>query len=99
MRPGDGLAVLVEHPDLERGLGGVGGGHRPTVCEYIKRGELASVTMGRNRRIRRVDLEAFIRVRRSYGWRSYDERRALRNDELPDGYRDADECGGDDIPL
>ena len=72
---------------------------RPTVEKHIKMNELPSVTIGRCRRIRRMDLEAFIRARRSYGWQSYEERRALSDDEPPEAYPDVEEPSGDDIPF
>lgn len=44
---------------------------RPTVEKYIRAGELPSALIGRCRRIRRADLEAFLLRRTSYGWRPY----------------------------
>ena len=72
---------------------------QPTVREYIKRSQLPSVTIGRCRRIRRGDLEAFTGARRTYGWRSYDQRRTVSDDDPPESYPDTDEPGGDDIPF
>ncbi len=72
---------------------------QPTIRKYIKRSQLPSVTIGRCRRIPRIDLETFVEARRSYGWRSYDERRTVSNHEPPEAYPDADEPGGDDIPF
>jgi len=40
---------------------------RPTVEKHIKNGELPSFVMGRCRRIRRMDLEAFLESRTAYG--------------------------------
>ena len=45
---------------------------RPTVEKYIKLGELPSVRIGRCRRIRRLDLEAFLDHRTVSGWRRYE---------------------------
>ena len=43
----------------------------PTIRRYIKDGELPSLTMGRCRRIRRVDLEAFLDRRMAYDWQTH----------------------------
>jgi excisionase family DNA binding protein len=45
---------------------------RPTVEKYIKRGNFPSVMIGRCRRIRRRDLESFIRERTQWGWTPYE---------------------------
>ena len=44
---------------------------RPTVEKFIRLGELASMTIGRCRRVRRIDLEDFIERHRQYGWHTY----------------------------
>ena len=44
---------------------------RPTVEKYVKNCELPSALIGRCRRIRRVDLEAFLEHRTAHGWRPY----------------------------
>ena len=70
---------------------------RPTVEKHIKAGELASITIGRCRRVRRIDLEDFLQVRRTWKWRSYrpeaerQEDCRYRTDEFPDN--------GDAIPY
>ena len=66
----------------------------PTVRNYIKRCELRSVVIGRCRRIRRGELEAFIERRSGWGLRRYE----------PDPPRPADTPtdqleGQDDIPY
>ena len=40
---------------------------RPTLMKYVKAGELPRVKIGRCRRIRRSDLEAFLAARTAYG--------------------------------
>ena len=44
---------------------------RPTVEKHIKTGELPSITIGRCRRIRRMDLEDFLDRRTAYGWQRH----------------------------
>ncbi len=44
---------------------------RPTVEKYIKAGELPSIRIGRCRRIRRTDLEAFLERRTAHGWQKH----------------------------
>ena len=65
----------------------------PTVTKYIKNGELPSMLIGRCRRIRRTDLEAFIERRTAYGWREYVPE-APTTDQ-PTAWADE----GDDIPF
>ena len=67
---------------------------RPTVTKYIKNGELPSVLIGRCRRIRRTDLEAFIERRTAYGWRAYVPE-AARPADTPRAWPDE----ADDIPF
>ena len=52
----------------------------PTIRKYIKAGELPSITIGRCRRIRRADLEAFLQGRTAYGW----ERRPQGTTPVPE---------------
>lgn len=55
---------------------------RPTVEKYVKAGELPSALIGRCRRIRRADLEAFLERRTAYGWRRH-EPEPPRPDDAP----------------
>ena len=63
---------------------------RPTVEKYIKRGELPSIMIGRCRRIRRIDLEAFLEHRTAYGWRPY-EPEPVRPLDAPTEWPEEDE--------
>ena len=67
---------------------------RPTVEKHIRAGELPSALIGRCRRIRRADLEAFLDRRTAYGWRRQ-EPQSPRPVAGPTG------CAGDgeDIPF
>ena len=44
----------------------------PTVRKHIKAGELPSILIGRCRRIRRTDVEAFLQARSAYGWYAHE---------------------------
>ena len=46
---------------------------RPTVEKYIKNGSLPSIVIGRCRRIRRTDLDAWIARQTERGWRRTDD--------------------------
>lgn len=56
---GNGLLLKVEEVGTELGLG------RSKVYELIAAGELPSVQIGRARRVRREDLETYVRLLRS----------------------------------
>ena len=66
---------------------------RPTVEKHIKTGELPSVTIGRCRRVRRMDLEDFLDRRTSYGWQRH------RPEPPPMEYQRADAVEGEDIAF
>ncbi len=53
----------------------------PTVRKHIKLGELPSIQIGRCRRIRRVDLGAFLESRIAYGWQRHEPRQPRPPDE------------------
>ena len=67
---------------------------RPTVEKYVRRGELRSLLIGRCRRIRRADLEAFLASRADQGFRRYEPPKAGAADP-PDDWAE----GGENIPF
>ena len=70
---------------------------RPTVEKYIKEGVLPSFVIGRCRRIRRVDLEAFLESRCTYGWQRY--RSEQRQVDPPTAYPNPNAWEDGDIQL
>ena len=68
---------------------------RPTVEKHVEAGKLSSVVIGRCRRIRRVDLEAFLDCRTESGWRPYGGQEPDGGDMFPD----RGDMEGDDIPF
>jgi excisionase family DNA binding protein len=69
---------------------------RPTVEKYIKMGNIPSVRIGRCRRIRRRDVESFIRERTQWGWTPYESSAAKASDYVAQVERGEIE---DDVPF
>ena len=72
---------------------------RPTVEKYIKRGELPSTTIGRCRRIRRIDLESFLDCRTACGWQRYQPEPPGPIDGSRTGFFDKFDSEGKEIPF
>lgn len=75
---------------------------RPTVEKYIKNGSLPSIVIGRCRRIRRADLEAFMAEHTEHGWRRAGDPGRTPDGSLPSppGAGGCNECDPEnDIPF
>ena len=66
----------------------------PTIRKHIKTGELPGILIGRCRRVRRVDLEAFLQARTAYGWQ-----RETASPRPAGDLSMEDDCGGNQIPF
>jgi len=71
----------------------------PTVRAYIRRGLLPSALIGRCRRIRRIDLEGFLKQQTAYGWQRYRRESSTPDTDESPGHPCPAEAGSGDIPF
>jgi excisionase family DNA binding protein len=70
---------------------------QPTVRKRIRAAELPSITIGRCRRVRRMDAEAFLDGRTAYGWQRHRAGPPPIDDEP--GYARPPAAGGEEIAF